>query len=326
MIVGFTHKHSDVGGPGSFQSRLESRLIEDGHIIVYAPSELIPDVILVVGGSRRLLWLFLKKLRGSKIVHRLDGRNWQHSIASHGIFRFLKSRLANTVMSFIRLYLADEIIYQSNFVKSIWEKRRLIRKKYHVVYNSVPTDIFFPHYKETTTCSPLSTIICVEGEVNGPPALTMLKSIEKYNIDVYGAISKILRFRLEKLGKNNLHLKGIVPREEVPFILMGKKIFLNLETNPACPNSIIEAMSAGVPVIGFDSGSLKELVGDAGIVLPYGEGKPWSLESPDCSGLEDAIGYIDANYHEFSQKARARAITQFDIEIMYKSYLKILVS
>ena len=53
--------------------------------------------------------------------------------------------------------------------------------------------------------------------------------------------------------------------------------------NKPCPNSVIEALASGVPVVGYNSGSLKELVGNAGIILPYTGGDPNKMEGPNCS-------------------------------------------
>ena len=62
------------------------------------------------------------------------------------------------------------------------------------------------------------------------------------------------------------------------------------EVNPPCPNSVIESLACGLPVIGFDSGSLKELVtDDAGCIVPYGS-NPWKLETPDISALARVSG------------------------------------
>ena len=59
MIVAFPHKPSLIGGPGSFQLLLEKKLLSEKHNIVYAGEDYTknPDVVLVVGGTRKLLWL-----------------------------------------------------------------------------------------------------------------------------------------------------------------------------------------------------------------------------------------------------------------------------
>ena len=50
-IIGFPHPPQKYGGPGSFQSRLETALKEEGWQVVYADDEILPDAVLVVGGS-----------------------------------------------------------------------------------------------------------------------------------------------------------------------------------------------------------------------------------------------------------------------------------
>ena len=63
----------------------------------------------------------------------------------------------------------------------------------------------------------------------------------------------------------NISFQGHIPREKVKEILSNnKRIFFLLELNPPCPNSLIEAISVGLPCIGFDTGSFKELLGGAG--------------------------------------------------------------
>jgi glycosyltransferase involved in cell wall biosynthesis len=72
------------------------------------------------------------------------------------------------------------------------------------------------------------------------------------------------------------------------------------EVNPPCPNSVIEAMACGLPVIGFDSGALKELVSDdAGCIVPYGA-NPWKLETPDISALAESAGQVLEKQNQFS--------------------------
>lgn len=70
---------------------------------------------------------------------------------------------------------------------------------------------------------------------------------------------------------------------------MKNKIYLSLDINPACPNTVIEALSSGAPVVGFNTGALNELViSDSGVVVPYGS-DPWNLEYPDVKSLAKAI-------------------------------------
>ncbi len=325
MIVAFPHKPSLIGGPGSFQLLLEKKLLSEKHTIVYAGDyhTKTPDVVLVVGGTRKLLWLIKLKMSGTKIVHRLDGKNWQQSIISDGLYITCKSRIVNWLIAGIKVFLADAVIYQSNFVLSVWNSKKKLNNNHYVIYNAADIDEFRPVNKDLNLKTDF-TIVCVEGTVNGIPALNILRSIKSFSVEVYGNVSKEI-FRIFKQNpQSNINFKGPVSRTCIKHKLAGSKIFLNLETNPACPNSVIESLSAGVPVIGFDSGSLKELVGDAGIILPYGKGNPWRLESPDTEEIEFAIIKIKNNYKYYSKKARLRAKRLFSLDTMYLKYKNIL--
>ncbi len=62
-----------------------------------------------------------------------------------------------------------------------------------------------------------------------------------------------------------------VKREHIPWLMRSSHLLFSAEVNPPCPNSVIEALACGLPVIGFDTGSLSEIVqGGAGRLVPYG--------------------------------------------------------
>ena len=54
-IIGFPHPPQPYGGPGSFQVRLEKELIKLRWKVVYPDQKVCPDVILVVGGTKKVL-------------------------------------------------------------------------------------------------------------------------------------------------------------------------------------------------------------------------------------------------------------------------------
>jgi glycosyltransferase involved in cell wall biosynthesis len=88
---------------------------------------------------------------------------------------------------------------------------------------------------------------------------------------------------------------------------------------------VIEALACGLPVAGFDTGSLRELVGDeAGSIVPYG-GNPWKLEMPDINGLAEAVNKMLDDQPRHRKAARARAESMLGVEGMVDAYLKVLV-
>jgi len=46
----------------------------------------------------------------------------------------------------------------------------------------------------------------------------------------------------------------------VAAILRASDIFIYSHLNPPCPNSVLEAIAAGLPVAGYDSGAMAELL------------------------------------------------------------------
>jgi glycosyltransferase involved in cell wall biosynthesis len=123
-----------------------------------------------------------------------------------------------------------------------------------------------------------------------------------------------------------LQFMDTVPREHIPWLMRSSHLLFSAEVNPPCPNSVIEALACGLPVIGFDTGSLSELVqGDVGRLVPYGA-NPWKLEPPDIPVLADAAAEVLDDQHRFRISARERAEKVFDVEIMVDEYLKVLLA
>jgi glycosyltransferase involved in cell wall biosynthesis len=116
------------------------------------------------------------------------------------------------------------------------------------------------------------------------------------------------------------------PREHVPWLMRSSHLLFSAEVNPPCPNSVIEALACGLPVIGFDTGSLSELVqGDVGRLVPYGA-DPWKLQKPDLPALAEAAIEILDDQDRFRTPARQRAESAFDVENMVDEYLKVLLA
>ena len=62
------------------------------------------------------------------------------------------------------------------------------------------------------------------------------------------------------------------PPNRSPRILRSADLLFSADVHPACPNSVIEALACGLPVIAFDTGAIREIVDDSsGAVVAYGE-------------------------------------------------------
>jgi glycosyltransferase involved in cell wall biosynthesis len=83
---------------------------------------------------------------------------------------------------------------------------------------------------------------------------------------------------------------------------------------------IAESMSSGTPVIGFDKGSIPELVddGENGFLSPYEEGEEGLSKS-----VEKLFNLSKSEYSLISEKARRKVEENFSVEKMVEGYEKV---
>ncbi|MCW4469573.1 glycosyltransferase family 4 protein [Flavobacterium sp. MFBS3-15] len=312
-----------LGGPGSFQIRFEKAIKEKGYSVSYAKDKSKPDVIFIVGGTKKLFWLLRKKLKGVPIIYRLDGINWLHRKKKFNLRSFLVNEFRNFLSKFIHAFLADYIIYQSEFVRNWWDKSGYRRhKNYTIIHNGVDLEEFkqeIPDYANRR-------LVILEGTIDYTPyAVRLLNELaeklpDEVVIDLYGSFEdKSNRSKID--SRINYH--GPIPRQDVSKVL-SNCVYLSLDINPACPNTVSEALASGTPVAAYDTGALIELVDTtSGMVIPYGS-NPWKLGYPNPDHMVNAILHIYEDWHLYSQGARQRAEKHFDIKDMTEKYQSIL--
>ena len=142
---------------------------------------------------------------------------------------------------------------------------------------------------------------------------------------VVGDVPLSMQQRFSAVAGDQVEWAGIVPQASIPQIDRSAHLLFSADLNAACPNSVVEAMACGLPVVGFATGSLPELVeGDSGRVVPYGSNY-WNLEPPDIAGLAGAVKEVLAGGAVFHQAARRRAETAFNIDQMVEQYIQVLL-
>lgn len=323
MIIGFPHKPG-FGGPGSFQTRLEKELKDLGYGIVYSDSEVNPDVILIVGGTKKIGWLRRCRKKNIPIVYRLDGINWLHKkrgAKQRNLINWLQAEAINLLYRFVHAFLANHIIYQSEFVRLWWDRSGWKkRKNYSIIGNGVDLESFFP-VKTNENVS----VICLEGTLDySPYALSLINDLNKdlndYPFKLYGGFTTL--DEKEKLN-SSVDYQGKVKRSELP-VVYRNTIYISLDINAACPNTVVEALGSGAPVVGYDTGALKELVGEeGGIIVPFGQ-DAWDISKPSTGELVQAIKKIYENYDEYSKRARALAEEKYSVKHVVKRYIEVL--
>ena len=322
-----------LGGVTSFRLKFEEGLRARGVDVTNDPAQ-PSEVILVLAGTRHLLSLWKARRRGTRIVQRLDGINWIHRVRWAGPRYTVRAIYGNANLSFIRVRLAHQVIYQSEFIKGWWEDRyRPARVPSSVIINGVDLDRYTPHGLHERP-SMHYRILVVEGSLAGGQnygiynAVALANALSKrFKIElmVVGRVDRRTKNKLKDQTVFRLQFMDAIPREHIPWLMRSSHLLFSAEVNPPCPNSVIEALACGLPVIGFDTGSLSEIVqGDAGRLTPYGA-NPWKLERPDISTLAEAAMEVLDNQEHFRRAAREQAESALDVEEMVDQYLKVLL-
>ena len=141
---------------------------------------------------------------------------------------------------------------------------------------------------------------------------------------VAGRVSEDVKSRWAQQADIPLTWAGLVPHAQIPALDRSAHVLYSSDINAACPNSVIEALACGLPVLAFNTGALPELItGDAGRVVPYG-GDPWRLEPPDIKTLAEAAIEILTQQTGFRASARSRAEEAFGLDLMLDHYLQAL--
>jgi glycosyltransferase involved in cell wall biosynthesis len=315
---------SSVGGPGTFQRKLSDGLAVRNIRVTYDPRETF-DALLVINGTRNLHLLQGCKSRGVRIVQRLGAPDIRDKpwVSLLGYWQALK---ANLVMRIIRGYFANHVVYQSRFVEEWWIQssgRPLCTSS--IIHNGVDLTEFSPegmqYMPERKVC-----ILSVEGTQTPDARRLSLRvarsfqdkgmSTELLMFGKFLGYSQTRRVHTEELVVSPM---GVVENSKLPFYYRGASFYLFTDyVSPGCPNSVIEALACGTPVLGFSHNVLHEMITDrAGLLVQRGGDD--DIERLCRSGIE-----IVDDLPAYRSGARKLGEERYGLESMVDHYMETL--
>lgn len=324
-----------TGGMVSFKQKFSAGLAARG-IGVTDDADSKYDAMLVISGTRQLGLLSRARRKGIRVVQRLDGINWIQRRRKTSPRYYWRAEAGNLLLALIRRFYADRLIYQSAFVQGWWKDwYGRFAKPAWVIHNGVDLSTYTPEGPGERPTDRYRLLV-VEGSLAGGLSIGLDLAVElasqmraNFNLPMELVVAgKVDEQRQTAcLAKPSLPVKflGVVPREHIPQIDRSAHIYFSAELNPPCPNAVIEALACGLPVVGFDTGALAELVPPtAGRVVSYGA-NPWKVEPPDVPSLAFAASQVLADLAYYQRGARQRAIEAFGLDMMVEKYLEVLL-
>lgn len=321
-----------VGGMVSFLHKFSAAVEKRGVGVTFDLTDEPYSAILVIGGSRQLLSLFRARQR---VVQRLDGINWIHRKKPVSLKHSLRSEYGNFVLSLIRRFVADRIVYQSEFSRVWWNGwYGELKTPFSVAHNGVDLDVYRPIGARISNSR--YRLLVVEGSMGGGYEGGLVNAVrladaasslvsKPLELMVVGEVGEALKAEWNAKSAVPISWVGKVAREAIPQLMNEAHALFSADVHPACPNSVIEALACGLPVVAYDTGSLAELVtASAGVIAPYGA-NPWKLETPVVGLLAQGLADVLDRQQKFREGARAHAESAFGLEAMTEKYLNALL-
>lgn len=208
-----------------------------------------------------------KKILAStaKIIHRIDGPT--------SVYGRQDNTLDQKIQSWNERH-ASKTIFQSQYSFSKHRELGLNFKHPKVIHNAVNSKIFFPAQRESTPSQKVKLIAAAWSD-NPKKGKATYEWLDK-NLD-------FSRFDFTFVGRIQTQFKNIkiippVGAEKMGALLRSSDVYIFASQFDSCSNSLLEALSSGLPVVYHRSGGSPELVEKGGISFDNPEEIPRALD------------------------------------------------
>lgn len=245
--------HNKGGGSNTFVYNLRKWLLQNRseYNLVYDICK--ADKAIVIANRIDIRNLEAAKKRGCFIIHRLD----EHIEENEDEYRRRKHAYIKDVNVF-----SDITVYQSNFVYDNMHPFLGRPEKYEIILNGTHQDDFYPN--ET----PGKYIGNITWGVGDKKRLDIVhEEISNNPGEHFLLIGNHSKSNYEFNPFSNVTYVGSVKRKKMLSLLHKMKFLFFPSENDPCPNTVVEAIAAGVPVCYNPVGGTKEIVKDCGLPI-----------------------------------------------------------
>jgi glycosyltransferase involved in cell wall biosynthesis len=218
---------------------------------------------------------------------------------------------------------AGRVVALSRDLMEIAHSLSPIAEKTSIIYNSVE----IPDQAWRARCDPQETfrIGCagIFKYAKGLPyllkAVTKIRDLRPLVLELVGTVrdseEEIYKYMVSRTGIDDILMqKPRLEHDKVPEWLRSLDAFVLPSVTEGCPNVLMEAMAAGVPVVATRTGAIPDLMehGSSGLLVPWG----------DSNALADALRQImlDRDLAESLGTAARIRMAQFSFEAEHREW------
>jgi glycosyltransferase involved in cell wall biosynthesis len=318
------YEYQYVGGPKSFMSNLK-KYLESKNFFTTSNLDYANAIFFATRYDIDVVKEFSKQ--GKFILQRLDG---VYSKEVHGDdynkipdYKFAKEIYQN---------YATHYIFQSEYSQKQchYAYGEPTSSNVYKIINGCDTSIFYPAYRKHIISNRRKIKFVTDGFVRNlsmiQPIVFALNTIAKdfdLELHVIGKVNKDLE---KYLDYNFVVYHGVRNLDYIAKIVRSSDIYIFTHLNPPCPNSVIQAVCSGIPVVTFDSGSMREILFfNTNLLVPMPKKLFHTEKDININDLVEKILLVINNYKEY-KKIALQNTNLYSLESMGKKYLEIFES
>lgn len=234
---------------------------------------------------------------------------------------------------------SNGIVFQSQISKEMYlEFMGKITKPHKVIYNGVPLDKFYPKDLNGAINKKIVNIVIT---ANFRPHKRLIDAINLINelnrnrksvLHVVGKIDSVTLKEVSTLDRSNCIFHGQLEEKEI--ILLYSKMHIGLSPSifDPCPNSVVEMLACGLPVISTQKSGAAELVNNPDMIV----NEPIEMEYLEFQNPEmlpkicvnswiTTINKILTKYSYYRLKTWQNANSHFDIKKTANEYAEFIL-
>ena len=188
----------------------------------------------------------------------------------------------------------DHIIFQSEYAKKVYEAFTGTKKANTVIYNGVD-DIFFKNEEAIEKPEGFEKVVIASSKWRRHKRIE--ETIEAFKDKRLKDVALVILGGYKNIDMPNIFSLPMISPHELPKYYKMADAMIHLCWLDCCPNSVIEGLASGLPVICSHNGGTQELVKGDGIVIQleddYNYGDKVDLYNPPKVCIETIVSAIE---------------------------------